>query len=159
MARQIITLANERLRQRAVDLIQERKQDGSYVLKPGSRVEIKGPKRSNDQNAAMWAMLGDLARGLVWNGLKLDVEEWKLVMLDALRRENRDQMKLVPNTDRTGFVNVSGSSSSDLTPEEMRDLLTIIRAFGDQHGVEWSEPKLKGDTRPVPPPEAYEERL
>ncbi|WP_172123190.1 recombination protein NinB [Devosia sp. 919] len=149
MPRQIITLANDRLYQRACELV--------MAAKANSRIEIKGPKRSNDQNGAMWAMLGDLARGLVWNGLQLDAEEWKLVMLDALRREHRDQMKLVPNTDHTGFVNVSGTSSSELTHEEMRDLLSIIRAFGDQQGVEWSEPKPK-DTRPAPPIEAYEER-
>lgn len=151
MARQIITLANPRLVDRTIHLVRE-----AFEKRPGSRVEIKGPKRSTDQNAAMWAMLGDLARGLVWNGLILDAEEWKLIMLDALRREHRDEMKLVPNTDMTGFVNISGASSSDLTHEEMRDLLTIIRAFGDQHGVVWSEPKPKGDQRPVPPPEAYE---
>jgi hypothetical protein len=66
-------------------------------------------------------------------------------------------MRLVPNTDGTGFVNVSPVHSSDLGEDEMRDLLTIIRAFGDQQGVEWSEPKPKGDPRPAPPPEAYEE--
>jgi len=80
------------------------------------------------------------------------------VMLDALRRENRDQMKLVPNSDHTGFVNISGTSSSDLEGTEMHDLLTIISAFGDQHGVEWSVPKSpKVDSRPLPPVEAYEE--
>lgn len=152
MARQIITLANERLVERTIALVRE-----AFAKRPGSRVEIKGPKRSTDQNAALWAMLGDLARGLVWNGLTLDADEWKLVMLDALRRENRDQMKLVPNTDLTGFVNISGASSSDLTGPEMHDLLTIISAFGDQHGVEWSAPKPKGDPRPTPPIEAYEE--
>lgn len=157
MARQIVTLANERLVDRTVQLVRE-----AFARKPGSRVEIKGPKRSNDQNAAMWAMLGDISAQLLWHvdgGRRLlDVEEWKLVMLDALRRENRDQLKLVPNTDHTGFVNISGTSSSDLEGEEMRDLLTIIRAFGDQHGVIWSEPKQKGDPRPAPPPEAYEEQ-
>ena len=152
MARQIITLANERLVDRTIQYVRE-----AFEKRPNSRVEIKGPKRSTDQNAAMWAMLGDLARGLVWNGLTLDAEEWKLVMLDALRREHRDEMKLVPNTDMTGFVNISGASSSDLTHEEMRDLLTIIRAFGDQQGVEWSEPKPKGDPRPAPPPSVYED--
>ena len=104
----------------------------------------------------MWAMLGDLARELRWHGQQLDAEEYKLVMLDALRREHRDQMKLVPNTDGTGFVDISAKHSSDLSHEEMRDLLTIIRAFGDQHGVVWSEPKPK-DMRPVPPIEAYAE--
>lgn len=156
MPRQIITLANDRLVDRTIQLVRE-----AFARKPGSRVEIKGPKRSNDQNAALWAMLGDISAQLLWQvdgGRRLlDIEEWKLVMLDALRREHRDQMKLVPNTDHTGFVNISGTSSSDLEHAEMRDLLTIIRAFGDQQGVVWSEPKPKGDTRPLPPPEAYEE--
>lgn len=148
MSRHVVTLANDRLREKAIEYVR--------AAKPMSRVEFKGPKRSTDQNAAMWAMLSDLARELRWHGLMLDAEEWKLVMLDALRRENRDQMKLVPNTDGTGFVNISGAHSSDLSHEEMRDLLTIIRAFGDQHDVPWSEPKPKDD-RPAPPIEAYEE--
>ncbi len=152
MTRHIITLANDRLLARAIEIITD-----AFSRRPGSRVEIKGPKRSGDQNAAMWAMLGDLSRELRWHNLELDTEEWKLVMLDALRREHRDQMKLVPNIDHTGFVDISGKSSSDLSHEEMRDLLTIIRAFGDQHGVKWSEPKAKGDNRPVPPVEAYAE--
>ena len=156
MARQIVTLANHRLVERTIELVRE-----AFARRPGSRVEIKGPKRSNDQNAAMWAMLGDIAAQLLWHkdGIMqlMDVEEWKLVMLDALRREHRDQMKLVPNTDHTGFVNVSGTSSSDLEGPEMHDLLTIISAFGDQHDVVWSTPKPKGDPRPVPPPAAYEE--
>jgi hypothetical protein len=149
MTRRIFTLVNDRLRESAIACVRE--------VRDGSRVEVKGPKRSNDQNAAMWAMLGDIAEQLRWEGLKLDTEEWKLVFLDALRREHRDQMKLVPNIDRTGFVDISGKHSSDLSHEEMRDLLTIVRAFGDQHEVEWSEPKAKGDTRPVPPVDAYEE--
>jgi hypothetical protein len=148
MPRSIITLANDRLRARAIDLIN--------TAVPNSRVEIKGPKRSTDQNSAMWAMLGDLAEQLAWGGQKLSSEDFKLVMLDALRREHKDAMRLVPNSDMSGFVLLSGSSSSDLTREEMSDLLTIIRAFGDQHGVEWSEPAPK-DTRPIPPPSAYEE--
>lgn len=156
MPRQIVTLANERLVERTITLVRE-----AFAKRPGSRVEIKGPKRSTDQNAAMWAMLGDLAAQLKWQvdgGMRLlDAEEWKLVMLDALRRENRDQMKLVPNSDHTGFVNIGGTSSSDLEGPEMHDLLTIISAFGDQHGVVWSAPAPKGDPRPVPPPEAYEE--
>lgn len=151
MARQIITLANERLLDRAIFLLRE-----AWTKRPGSRVEIKGPKRSTDQNAAMWAMLGDLADQLRWGGQQMTAEDFKLVMLDALRRERRDEMRIVPSFDRTGFVNISPTSSSDLTHEEMRDLLTITRAFGDQHGVEWSEPAPK-DKRPTPPIEAYSE--
>lgn len=154
MTRRIFTLVNDRLVDRAIQCIRE-----AYVYKPGSRVEVKGPKRSNDANAAMWAMLGDVSEQVAWQaqgGLrKLDTEAWKLVFLDALRREHRDQMTLVPNIDHTGFVDISGKHSSDLAGDEMHDLLTIISAFGDQHGVTWSEPEPKG--APTPPIEAYEE--
>lgn len=152
MARQIITLANDRLVDRAIQLVRE-----AFARKPGSRVEIKGPKRSTDQNAALWAMLGDLSDQLRWGGQQMSAEDFKLVMLDALRRERKDEMRIVPSYDRTGFVLLGGTSSSDLEHEEMRDLLTIIRAFGDQQGIEWSTPKPKGDPRPAPPPEAYED--
>lgn len=161
--RRVLTLANERMRQKAVDAMTEIGVDGKYVVRPGSRVEIKGPKRSNDQNAAHWAMLGDISEQLAWHGRKLDAEAWKLVFLDALRRsysDDRQAMDLVPNTDGTGFVDISGKHSSDLSGEEMHDLLTIIRAFGDQHQVEWSEPAPKdapADLPPSPPIEAYEE--
>jgi hypothetical protein len=152
MTRHVVTLANPRLYERAIEYVRE--------ARPGSRVEFKGPKRSNDQNGAMWAMLGDITDQLTWSGRKLEDESWKLIFLDALRRsmsDDRQAMDLVPNIDGTGFVDISGKSSSDLEHEEMRDLLTIIRAFGDQHGVVWSEPKPK-DPRPVPPVEAYEEQ-
>jgi hypothetical protein len=150
VTRRIFTLANDRLRDKAISVIRE--------ARANSRVEIKGPKRSNDANAAMWCKLGDVAEQLAWHGRRLDTEAWKRVFLDALRRERRDEMQFVPNIDGTGWVDLSPVHSSDLSDEEMRDLLTIISAFGDQHGVVWSEPKPK-DQRPAPPIEAYEEAL
>jgi hypothetical protein len=96
----------------------------------GSRVEVKAQKRTTDQNARMWAMLTDVAMQLSWHGMKLRPDDWKLVFLDALKRE----MRVVPNIDGTGFVNL-GRSSSDLSKAEMGDLMTIIEAFGAQHGV------------------------
>lgn len=147
MTRHVVTIANDRLREKAVE----------YVRKApaGSRVEFLGPKRSTSQNAAMWAMLSDLAEQLVWNGQRMTSEDWKLVMLDALRRERHHEMRIVPNSDKTGWLDISSTRSSELSHEEMGMLLTIISAFGDQNGVVWSEPKSKGDQRPVPPIEAY----
>lgn len=159
MTRRIFTLANARLVDVAVDTIRE-----AFAKRPGSRVEVKGPKRSNDQNAAMWAMLGDIAEQVDWpvagRMQKLDTEQWKLVFLDYLRRLHREQLVIAQSIDRTGFVDISGKHSSDLSREEMGDLLTAISAFGDENGVIWSAPKTpKGDDRPVPPVEAYEEAL
>ena len=165
MSRRIFTLVHRRMLDKALECVRE-----AFEQRPGSRVEVKGPKRTNDQNAVMWCMLGDIAEQVPWPRrdpatgetmpMLLDTEDWKLNFLDALRRhydDERQLLDLVPNIDGTGFVNIGQTHSSDLSGEEMHDLLTIISAFGDQHGVEWSEPKDKGDQRPTPPVEAYVE--
>jgi hypothetical protein len=105
-------------------------------LPPGTRVDFKGPLRSLKQNDRMWAQLTDVASQKLWHGVKLSPDDWKLLFMDALKRE----IKAIPNLDNTGFVNV-GSSSSDLTKEEMGDLMTLITMFGDKHSVLWSDPK------------------
>lgn len=134
MGRALLVLANEAFRLKAIDWIRRAPVD--------TRVEFKGPKRTTPQNDRMWAMLTDLSVQLVWYGQRLAPDDWKLVMLDALRREAHEQLRIVPNTDGTGFVNLS-TSSSDLSKDEMTALIEIIFAFGAQHGVEWSEPKGK----------------
>lgn len=106
---------------------------------PGTRIEFKASRRSLPQNDRMWAMLTDVAEQLVWHGVKLSADDWKLVFLDALKRE----VRMVPNIDGNGFVNL-GRSSSDLSKEEMSNLMEIISAFGAQHGVVFHEPAEKG---------------
>jgi hypothetical protein len=96
----------------------------------GTRLEFKGPKRSLDQNAKMWVLLTEVAQQVRWHGLKLSPDDWKLVFLDALKRE----VRMVPNLDGNGFVSL-GRSSSDLSRGEMSDLIELIHAFGAQHGV------------------------
>ena len=106
---------------------------------PGDRVEFKRSRRSLPQNARMWAMLTDVSRQLPWHGVKLPPDDWKLIFLDALKRE----VRTVPALDGRGFVNL-GRSSSDLTKEEMSDLMELIAAFGAEHGVVFSDPALEG---------------
>ena len=101
-----------------------------------SRVEFKEPKRSLPQNDRMWAMLTDVARQVPWHGLSLAPDDWKLIFLDALKRE----VRMVPNIDGNGFVNL-GRSSSDLSKAEMGDLMELIEAFGAQHSVVFHAPR------------------
>lgn len=96
----------------------------------GTRVEFKKPRRSLPQNDKMWACLTDIATQVVWHGKRLRPEDWKLIFLDALKRE----LRLAPNIDGTGFVNL-GRSSSDLSKSEMSELIELIFAFGAQHSV------------------------
>ena len=135
MARNIIILANDALRAKAMQYVR--------LAPPNSRVEFKGPQRSTDQNAKMWACLSDIARQLGWHGKKLTADNWKVMFLDALRRHHKEELLAVPNLDNTGFVDL-GKSSSDLSKEEMADLITLILQFGDAHGVEFTEPEQRG---------------
>lgn len=151
MTRRIFTLANSRLVDRAIECIR-----AAFAEKPGSRVEVKGPKRSGDQNAKMHAMLGDVAEQLTHYGQQLDVEDWKDVFVDELQRDHRQPARYARGLYGAGIVPL-GRSTSDLDVTEFSDLITLIYAFGDQHDVVWSEPKSAGDKRPVPPVEAYED--
>jgi hypothetical protein len=83
----------------------------------------------------MWAMLTDVATQLPWHGEKLTTDEWKLLFLDALKRE----IRAVPSIDGKGVVNI-GRSSSDLSKAEMSDLLELIAAFGANHDVVFHDP-------------------
>lgn len=101
----------------------------------GVRVEIKGAKRTTPQNAKMWAMLSEVALQLPWGGQKLRPDDWKVIFLHGLKRDPT----LVPEIDGPGFVNISGYSSSDLSKEEMGNLLELIGEFGARHGVKFQD--------------------
>lgn len=105
----------------------------AFKAPSGTRVEFKETKRTLPQNARMWAMLTDIAQQVPWHGLKLSPDDWKLIFLDALKRE----IRMVPNIDGNGFVNLG--RSSDLSKTEMGDLMELIHAFGAKHNVTFHE--------------------
>ena len=122
MSRALVILDSPVARQRAASWCMR--------LPHGTRAEFKESKRTLPQNDRLWAMLTDVARQVAWHGRQMKPDAWKLVFLDALKRE----VQAVPNLDGTGFVNI-GRSSSDLSKSEMGDLMELIAAFGAQHGV------------------------
>jgi hypothetical protein len=127
MTRALIILHNKDDRKKAA-----RWADGIPL---GSRIEFKAPKRTLPQNDRFWAMLTDIAQQKTYHGLRLTTEDWKLLFLDALKRE----VRIVPNLDGTGFVNLS-KSSSDLGKGEMSDLMEIVSAWGAKNGVVFTDP-------------------
>lgn len=126
MSRYLVTLHSQAQRGQAHRMI-----DAAPL---GSRVEVKAVKRSGPQNDKMWAMLTEVAQQLPWHGVRLRPDDWKLLFLDALKRE----LRVVPNLDGTAFVNL-GRSSSDLTKSEMGDLIEIIHEFGARHDVKFAD--------------------
>jgi hypothetical protein len=98
----------------------------------GTRVEFKHTKRSIPQNSMLWSLLSDVAEQVPWHGMKLRPDDFKLLFLDALKRE----LRVVPNLDGNGFCHL-GRSSSDLSKGEMTDLIELIIAWGTQKGVKF----------------------
>lgn len=104
-----------------------------------TRVELKESKRSIPQNDRMHAMLTDIAVQASWHGVKLAKDDWKLIFLEALWRSRGETLRLVPNLDGTGFVALDARSSSDLSKDEMTDLIELMFHFGAQRAIQFHE--------------------
>lgn len=126
----------------------------------GTYVEFvsEGDKRSDAQNRKMWPMLTEISQQVTWppypqNGVSISPDDWKLVMLDALGCE----VRLIPNANLTGFVNL-GRSSSRLKKREFIQLIEIIYAFGARYNVKFRETKAQAMTRIFGEPEPTEKK-
>lgn len=95
-------------------------------------VEIKEMTRTLAQNRMLWSCLNDVAEQVVWYGQKLNSESWKHIFSASLKGQ-----QTVPGIDG-GFV-VLGQSTSKMPVSEMRDLITLIHAFGAERNVRFSD--------------------
>jgi hypothetical protein len=103
----------------------------------GTRLELKAARRSIEQNALLWQRLTEVAHQVEWYGQKLSAEDWKDVFSASLRKA-----RVVPGIDAGSFVPL-GMRTSDMTKQEMTDLLELIGAFGAERGVRFRD--LEGD--------------
>lgn len=126
MSRVALILTNPATRERATKWVRS--------APPGTRLEFREPKRSIPQNDRMWALLTEISRQVTYHGLRLTPDDFKLLFLDALKRE----VRMVPNLDGNGFVSL-GRSSSDLSKAEFSDLFEVISAWAAANGVVFQE--------------------
>lgn len=96
----------------------------------GTRIEFKAPKRSLPQNDRMWAMLTDIAAQKEHAGRKYTPDQWKILFMHAFGRE----VQFIPSLDNSTFI-PWGQSSSDLSKQEMTDLIEFMLAWGAQNSV------------------------
>lgn len=102
----------------------------------GWRVEFKGPQRTTEQSARMWAMLDDIVAQHLFNGRRYTSDEAKVVFMQACGKE----ASVLPTLDGKGFVSY-GQSSSDLSIPEMSDLIEFMFAWGAENSIAWKDPK------------------
>lgn len=113
---------------------QARRGVGAFAMAApeGWHVTFRPPTRSLDQNARMWAMLGDVSKQVEWYGKKLSPEAWKCVFSASLKKQD-----VVPGL-HGDFV-VIGQSTSAMTIREMSDLMELMSAFGTERGVRFAD--------------------
>ena len=96
-------------------------------------------RRTLEQNAKLWAMLGDISRQVQWpvNGVMqhLDAEDWKSLMTAAARQE----VRMAAGID--GGVVMLGVSTKRMTVRELGDVIECMYAFGVDKDITWTEPK------------------
>jgi hypothetical protein len=127
MSRAVIAISSRADRERAVKWIGQ--------APTGTRVEFKAAKRSLPQNDRMWAMLTDVAAQKEHADRKYTPDQWKILFMHACGRE----VQFIPSLDNSTFI-PWGQSSSDLSKQEMTDLIEFIFAWGAEHGVVFHEP-------------------
>lgn len=125
MSKRMFNLIHDAARANALDCI--RMAPNGYV------VTVAEPTRNLEQNAKLWASLGDIAKQVVWHGKLLDADSWKHIFTSSLKKQ-----EVVPNLDGTGFV-VMGVATSRMSKAEMAELIELIAAFGAQHNVTFGD--------------------
>lgn len=110
----------------AADMAQRAIKAGPIVI------TLSRQKRSLEQNSKLWACLTDLSHQVDWYGQKLSPEDWKDVMTAALKKQ-----RVVPGAEG-GFVAL-GARTSEMSKEELSDLIELILAFGAEQGVTFNE--------------------
>lgn len=113
----------------------------------GTVVEFRKKSRSTEQNAKLWAMLGEVAEQVVWYGQKLDADDWKDLFTAALRNA-----RVVPGIDKGSYVPL-GMRTSQMTIAEMSDLIELIHAFGadPEHPVKFKDDNSNPGPEPSSP--------
>ena len=128
MEKQTFLLRDNRIRQNCIEAIQNLPANTEQPL----QIIIQEDTRSIAQNRMLWACLRDVSQQVVWYGKKLDSDSWKNIFSASLKGQ-----ETVPGING-GFV-VLGQSTSKMRVSEMRDLITLIHAFGAEHNVQFSD--------------------
>lgn len=99
----------------------------------GTRVEFKASKRTLPQNARMWAMLTEVSRQATHCERKFTPDQWKVLFMQAWGRE----VAFLPALD--GQTMIPDYRSSDLSKQEMTELIEFMFAWGAENGIRFTE--------------------
>lgn len=117
----------------------------------GDVVVIKEPGKSRDQEEKYHAMIGDIAKHCIFMGGKLELEDWKRLLVDAFVRVMRAEAeaagrpdpfnrrgRILPSLDGSGFVQL-GVQTRRFTKVLASEFIEYLYCYGCDNLVPWSE--------------------
>jgi len=78
-------------------------------------------------------MLTEISEQVKWHGHHLTADDYKSLFTAGLRKAF-----VVPDLDGSGFV-MLGLRTSDMSKEEMSDMIELMYKFGAEHGVQFHD--------------------
>lgn len=103
-------------------------QDGKRV-----QITIEPITRSMEQNAKLHAMLTDIAAQQVFNGKKLNVEQWKMLFVSGHAIATGGQAEMAIGLENE-VVNLR-ESTAKMSVARCASLIEYIQAWAAEHGV------------------------
>lgn len=91
-----------------------------------------------EQKKRFHAMVRDIARCIpIYCGMQMDEEDWKRLLIGAAHGQH-----IVPNplNPAAAFMVMNKQRVRDMVKPDMTDLITQMFAFGNERGVEWTDP-------------------
>jgi hypothetical protein len=124
VSKRIFNLVHSEARRRAVACVAEAPE--------GHVVEVREPRRSGEQNAALHALLTEIATRCEWAGRRWDLEVWKRLMTAAWCRASGEPVTMLPALDGNG-IDIVFRRTSSLTKRECSDLLEFVNAWAAEN--------------------------
>lgn len=127
----LFVLAHDLARSRAIEAVKQAPE--------GYKVTIAAPSMNSDQRAKFNAMAGDIARQIPWMGKMRSQKEWRILLISGHAKATHEgDVEMLAGLEGE-LVNVR-ESTTEMSRRRGASLITYVQAFGDNAGVEWSEP-------------------
>jgi hypothetical protein len=117
------------------DMVRSKAASAVLLAPTGHTVEIREPRRNEDQSALFHAICTDLANSqLLWMGLPRTKDDWKVLLISGHAVATGEGASVIPGIEGE-FVNIRESTST-MGKARMTSLVEYSFAFATQHGVE-----------------------
>ena len=98
-------------------------------------VEVREKTRTDEQNAKLHAMLGDIAKQKTFNGQKLSIDQWKMIFVSGHRIATGGTAEMAIGLE--GEVINLRESTARMGVRRLASLIEYIQAWAAGNGVEF----------------------